>query len=281
MPDAISALDALAFQVDAGADVAIAVEPINRFASQPTPAVMPPTKTPVPAPQEPVRRPAVSPQPAEVKRAPMVAQASALRGPGESEARAKASAAVCQDLGQLRAALLAFDGCALKDTATQIVFSDGNPAAPVMLVGEAPGREEDRLGLPFVGESGQLLDRMLAAVGLDRSKVYITNILPWRPPGNRSPSQEETTACLPFVRRHIELVGPKFLIPLGGVSAANLLGRTEGITRLRGRWFDYQSSIGPIRALPMFHPAYLLRTPSGKRETWRDLLELKEALEKL
>ncbi|MGY0835560.1 uracil-DNA glycosylase, partial [Azospirillum argentinense] len=199
-------------------------------------------------------------------------------GASEAGASARARAAEARSLEELEAALRAFDGCPLKATAMNTVFADGNPAADIMLIGEAPGEDEDRQGKPFVGVSGKLLDRMLAQVGLDRSTVYISNILPWRPPGNRSPTQAEIAACLPFLERHVELIGPKVLVPLGGTSAKTLLNRAEGITRLRGRWFDYASPglPGPVPVLPMLHPAYLLRNPIAKREAWRDLLTLRQ-----
>jgi DNA polymerase len=197
------------------------------------------------------------------------------------DAREAAKAAV--DLAALRAALEQFDGCALKRTATNLVFADGNPEAEVMLIGEAPGADEDRQGKPFVGVSGQLLDRMMASIGLDRSTFYITNVCFWRPPGNRKPTEAELAAQLPFVTRHIELVRPKLLVLVGGSSAQGLLGLNDGITRLRGRWFDYQSPAmaAPIPTIPIFHPAYLLRQPGLKREAWRDLLKLRERLASL
>jgi DNA polymerase len=195
---------------------------------------------------------------------------------------AREAARAAPDLAALRAALMRFDGISLSRTATNLVFADGNPAAKVMLVGEAPGADEDRMGLPFVGVSGQLLDRMMAAIGLDRTTFYITNVCFWRPPGNRKPTDLELAAQKPFVERHIELVAPKVLVLVGAAAAQGLLGTTEGITRLRGRWFQYPSRSngeenGPtIPALPIFHPAYLLRQPAQKRETWRDLLRLRE-----
>ena len=195
------------------------------------------------------------------------------------EASARNAAAGARTLEELRAVLERFDDCSLKHTATNLVFSDGNPAAPLMLIGEAPGREEDARGLPFVGESGRLLDRMLAAIGLDRTGCYITNVVPWRPPGNRNPSQEEVVACLPFIRRHIELAKPRVIALVGGISAKSLLDRSEGITRLRGRWHELEAGSLRIPALPVFHPAYLLRTPEAKRETWRDLLDLRRRLD--
>ncbi|HEY4164399.1 MAG TPA: uracil-DNA glycosylase [Dongiaceae bacterium] len=193
---------------------------------------------------------------------------------------ARDSARQAADLEALRGALARFDGISLRKTATNLVFADGNPQAKVMLVGEAPGADEDRQGLPFVGVSGQLLDRMMAATGLDRTTFYITNVCFWRPPGNRKPTEAELAAQQPFVIRHIELVRPKLLVLVGGSSAQMLLGTTEGITRLRGRWFEYRSDglERPIPAIPIFHPAYLLRQPELKREAWRDLLKLRARL---
>lgn len=186
----------------------------------------------------------------------------------------------------LREELQAFEGCALKRTAMNLVFADGNPGASVMFVGEAPGEDEDRQGRPFVGVSGKLLDRMLTTIGLDRTNVYISNILFWRPPGNRSPTDAEIAACLPFAERHIAMVQPKILVLLGGVAAKSLLRTKEGITRLRGRWIDYTPHIGrqdtaPIRCLPVYHPAYLLRQPGAKRQAWGDLLTLKKEMNKI
>lgn len=261
VPDML--LDALAWQLEAGADEAIAEAPSDRFAAAPRPA--PPRAPDAPRPSMPLR-----PSPAA-----LVAADTAL-------GTARATAAAAPDLDSLRAALEAFEGCALKETATHTVFADGVPDAPAMFIGEAPGADEDRLGKPFVGVSGQLLDRMLGAIGLSRSvNAYITNILFWRPPGNREPSSEEIALCLPFVMRHIELVRPKVLAFLGGPSAKTLLGRAEGITRLRGKWHDFRTQgmlergEPPIPAIALFHPAYLLRTPGAKREAWRDLLAIR------
>ena len=186
-------------------------------------------------------------------------------------------------LVQLRELLQRFDGCALKHTATNLVFADGNPDARIMLVGEAPGADEDRQGLPFVGRSGRLLDRMLAGIGLDRQGVYITNILPWRPPGNRQPTASEIAVCLPFLQRHVVLKAPSLLILCGGTSAKSILGTTEGITRLRGRWRDHPvpGLAAPIPTMAMYHPAYLLRQPAMKRDAWRDLLRIRERLDQL
>ena len=202
--------------------------------------------------------------------------------PDQAATGAREIAARCNDLASLREALASFEGCSLKHTATNLVFADGNPSAPVMFIGEAPGADEDRLGRPFVGAAGQLLDRMLAAAGMDRSGVYITNILPWRPPGNRTPTPNEVTICLPFLRRHIQLVAPKLLVMVGGTSASTLLGTSDGITRIRGRWHLYrgdpENPSAPIPAMPLYHTAYLLRTPARKKEAWRDLLEVRRRL---
>ncbi|MCH9014045.1 MAG: uracil-DNA glycosylase, partial [Proteobacteria bacterium] len=199
----------------------------------------------------------------------------------EALTTARGLAQAAGTLDQLKAALAGFEGCALKQTAMNLVFADGNPKARLMIFGEGPGADEDRQGLPFVGVSGQLLDRMLAAIGLDRSSVYITNLLSWRPPGNRTPTSTEIAACLPFVERHIELVDPQVLLLAGGISAKTLLGRSEGILKLRGHWAHYQHAgmARPIPALASLHPAYLLRQPAQKRLAWRDFLALKEALD--
>jgi DNA polymerase len=184
-------------------------------------------------------------------------------------------------LDELRAALAAFDGCALAATATNLVFADGNPAAGLMLVGEGPGAEEDRAGLPFVGPSGRFLDRMLASIGLDRTQYLITNLIPWRPPGNRNPTDAEVLVCLPFLLRHIALVRPRRLVLLGALAARAILGGSAGITRLRGRWHSatIPGLAAPIPALPMLHPAYLLRTPGAKRDAWADLRLLRRSLD--
>ena len=208
------------------------------------------------------------------------AQPLALRPPGVVVASARETAAACKSIAELAQALAAFDGCALKETALNLCFADGNPAAEVMLIGEAPGAEEDRQGTPFVGPSGQLLDRMLAAIGLDRASVYITNVIYWRPPGNRSPTPAEIAACQPFLERQIELIRPKVIVFVGGIAARGLLGVKEGVTKLRGRRLLYPLADGTsVPALVMFHPAYLLRTPAQKRLAWRDLLTMKRLLD--
>jgi DNA polymerase len=209
--------------------------------------------------------------------APSVALAES---PAEAAQSARLLAAGAQTIEALAELVAGFDLCPLKRTATNTVFMDGNPAARLMIVGEAPGADEDRIGRPFVGRAGQLLDRMLAAIGLDRSGVQITNVIYWRPPGNRKPTAAETAACLPFVLRHIALARPRVLVLAGGTAAATLLPVSDGITRLRGRWFELAvpGRDTPVPTLPIFHPAFLLRSPERKRDAWRDLLALKARL---
>jgi uracil-DNA glycosylase family 4 len=259
----------LAFYLEAGVDCALSEAPVNRLAD-PDIVSAAVGATPAPAPAQPVRAaPAIiSPARGEPPPAPEAAIASA-----------REAARTAPTLEVLRDLLEKFDGCALKSTATRLVFADGNPRARVMFVGEAPGREEDIEGLPFVGRSGKLLDRMIAAIGLDRSKVYIANVIPWRPPGNRTPTPQETQICLPFIQRQIELVDPDVLVTLGNPSTQTLLGTREGIMRTRGRWFDYDTGRRVIRAIATFHPAYLLRSPSYKRLSWQDLRAIAKALE--
>jgi uracil-DNA glycosylase len=256
----------LAFYLEAGVDCALSEAPINRLAD---PDIVSAAAEATPAPAQPVRAaPAIiSPARGEPPPAPEAAIASA-----------REAARTAPTLEVLRDLLEKFDGCALKSTATRLVFADGNPRARVMFVGEAPGREEDIEGLPFVGRSGKLLDRMIAAIGLDRSKVYIANVIPWRPPGNRTPTPQETQICLPFIQRQIELVDPDVLVTLGNPSTQTLLGTREGIMRTRGKWFDYDTGRRAIRALATFHPAYLLRSPSYKRLSWQDLRAIAKAL---
>lgn len=198
----------------------------------------------------------------------------------EAARSAREIAAAARTLDELREALERFEGCGLKSTATRLVFADGAPGSAVMLVGEAPGGDEDRIGRPFVGRAGQLLDRMLASIGLDRNGVYIANCVPWRPPGNRTPTSQESQICLPFIRRQIELSAPKLIVCLGGSALTTLLGGRVGISRARGQWQGYASDSGvDVPTLPMFHPAYLLRQPSAKRWAWADLRRLKKAID--
>ena len=185
----------------------------------------------------------------------------------------------CTSLADLKQAITAFDGCSLKKLATHTVFSDGNPDSKVMLIGDAPGADDDRDGIPFAREHGQLLDKMFDAIGLQRDKdFYITNILPWRPPGNRVPSAEEITICLPFIKKHIELFDPELIILLGGVSANSILETESSITRLRGKWHEYEVQDRKIPVFPLFHPAYLLKQPKAKGDAWRDLQNIRARL---
>ncbi|SER83411.1 DNA polymerase [Tranquillimonas rosea] len=255
--DPQDALALLAWQVEAGATEAIGDAPVDRYAAPPPP--------------EPKAAPADGPSAAVAEAPPRDA------GP-DAVGIAEEAAAAAQDLEGLRAALAAFEGCELKRGAKSLVFCDGDPAARVMIIGEAPGREEDQQGKPFVGRAGRLLDRMFAAIGLGRDRpgteaLYITNILPWRPPHNRDPNADEIAMMLPFIRRHVDLVDPELVIPMGNISCQGLLGR-RGITRLRGTWTE---ALGRP-ALPMLHPAYLLRNPAAKRESWADLLALQARL---
>ncbi|PVB63027.1 uracil-DNA glycosylase [Labrenzia sp. 011] len=194
-------------------------------------------------------------------------------------AAARELAASAASLDDLRQCLESFDGCNLKLTAKKLVFADGNPQARLMFVGEAPGRDEDQQGKPFVGRSGQLLDRMLAAIGLDRTAVYIANVVPWRPPGNRTPTPQETEICKPFIKRQIELVDPDVLVFLGAASAKTLLGVQDGIRKMRGHWMTYPGLTREIAAIATYHPAYLLRSPLEKRLSWRDFLSIRQALQ--
>jgi uracil-DNA glycosylase len=264
----------LRWWAEAGVDIAIDEEPHDRFAEAQSP-IAPSRVTPSPATAP--TPPAPSQPPPPTRFAPRIEQAAAA-SPDEAARSARDIAARANSLEELRDSLEKFEGCGLKATATQLVFSDGAPGARIMFVGEAPGGDEDRIGKPFVGRAGQLLDRMLAAIGLDRSKVYIANVVPWRPPGNRTPTLQETAICLPFIQRQIELADPELLVCVGASSAQTLLGVKDGITRARGKWFDYQNGNRTIKALAMFHPAFLLRQPTQKRQAWRDLRALAAAL---
>jgi uracil-DNA glycosylase family 4 len=270
------ARELLAFYRDAGADALLGEEAVDRMADEKPPApleVDPAARaSPDPSPNRPART-GPSPTAENGSRAP------AAPPPPEVAAMAAREAAVsAQDLDELRALLENFQGCGLRATATQLVFADGNPQARVMFVGEAPGYEEDISGRPFVGRSGKLLDRMMEAIGLDRTKAYIANVVPWRPPGNRTPTPQETAICLPFIRRQIGLADPDILVCLGQPATQTLLGIREGITKTRGRWFKYDTGTREIRAMATLHPAYLLRQPLQKRLAWRDFLALKKAL---
>jgi DNA polymerase len=267
----------LRWYVEQGVDEAIGEEAIDRLAApaaSPAAAVAPP---PVVAPRATAPVPLRSPAPALPVRAPVPIESPQL----VEDARQLAQG--CTTIAELEAAIRAFEGCALKRTAKNTVFADGVASAPVMVVGEAPGADEDRLGKPFVGVSGQLMDRMLDAIGMSRSRdVYITNILFWRPPGNRTPTLAEQAICLAFTRRHVELAKPKVLMLAGGTAAKAVLDTTEGIMRLRGKWTSLRLDDGStLPTLPTFHPAYLLRTPASKRQSWQDLLALDKKLKEL
>ena len=258
----------LAFYLEAGVDCALSDEPVDRLAEPEATAAIKATAgdaglaRPVRAAAATFAAPTAEPSPA----------------PDAAIASAREAARTAASLEVLRDMLEKFDGCALKSTATRLVFADGNPKARIMFVGEAPGRDEDIEGLPFVGRSGKLLDRMIAAIGLDRTKVYIANVIPWRPPGNRTPTPQETQICLPFIQRQIELVDPDILVTLGNPSTQTLLSTREGIMKTRGRWFNYDTGTRTIRAMATFHPAYLLRSPSYKRLSWQDLRAIAKAL---
>jgi uracil-DNA glycosylase len=256
--------DLLTFYVEAGVDALLGEDPVDRFK---------PDDAPPPAAH--IIRESPPPDLGFAGRAPL----SAPPAPDEAVKDARTAARNARTLDELRSILAKFEGCSLKSTATQLVFADGNPEARLMFVGEAPGRDEDIEGLPFVGRSGKLLDRMLAAIGLDRTSVYIANIVPWRPPGNRTPTPQESQICLPFILRQIELADPDILVCLGGPSAQALLGIKEGITKTRGRWFSFDTGKREIRAMPTFHPAFLLRSPLQKRFAWRDFLAIKKTLD--
>ncbi|HEU0095086.1 MAG TPA: uracil-DNA glycosylase [Rhizomicrobium sp.] len=254
MNDPLSTLNWL---VETGADEAVTQEPVNRLVAKPT--VPPPAAKPVTVmPTAPRPAPARAPAPLPLD--------------GDAIGVAQTAAASATTLAELSAALNAFDGCALKRTATNTVFADGVAAGGIMLIGEAPGRDEDRIGKPFVGRAGQLLDKMLASIDLDRKiNAYITNVINWRPPDNRDPSPEEAAMCLPFLRRHIELANPGLIILLGAVAARHVVGVTDGIMKLRGRWLEYRVGDRMVPLLPTLHPAYLLRQPAHKKLAWRDL----------
>jgi len=255
--------EALRLQVEWGADEALLDAPQDRRGAAPAPVAA-------------VPRPAAA---NAIAAGPRLGRATALLGPAEAEKIANA----CDTLEALEQALGNFSGCALRETATRLVFADGAPDARIFLVGEAPGGEEDRVGKPFVGPAGQLLDRMIGSIGLDRTRVRIANVVPWRPPCNRTPSDHEVAVCLPFLLRQIALVRPETVVLLGAVAAKALLPEPErslGITRLRGNWRNVAipGLEAPLPCLPTYHPAYLLRLPSAKAESWRDLLALRERI---
>ncbi|MEP0944865.1 MAG: uracil-DNA glycosylase [Rhizobiaceae bacterium] len=288
--------DILTWYADAGVDIALDDAPIDRF-EQSKRAVAAASKKAKPGataaataataaaaaanqpgqPAQSTQRPSPATRPATPPAAQME---RAIPDAGVIE-RARKLAAEATTLAELKAAIEGFDGCNLKFTARSTVFADGNPQSRIMLIGEAPGRDEDEQGLPFVGPSGQLLDKMLMAIGLDRTSVYIANVLPWRPPGNRTPTAAESDICMPFIERHVELAAPDLLVLVGGASAATMLRTKTGIMSLRGKWQTLTIGDRELPAMPSLHPAYLLRTPNHKALAWRDLLAIEAKLAEL
>ncbi len=275
--DRAALLALLDFQAEAGVDLALDEAPRDRFADERARKSARAERAPEgeAPPERPRRAPGAPPAPAAPR--PALSPAASVATDAAQDARERARNAA--SLEELEAIVKGFEGCALRMTAKQVAFADGVPGARVMLVGEAPGAEEDRVGKPFMGRSGQLLDRMLAAIGLDRTGVYIANIVPWRPPGNRTPTPQEVAICRPFIERQIELAAPDILVCLGGPAAQALLGVKEGITKSRGKWMTYQAGGRELRAIATLHPAYLLRQPINKRFAWRDFRALKKALD--
>jgi uracil-DNA glycosylase len=259
MEHAFSARQILSWHLDVGVDETIAEQPHNRLTPKP--------KAPKPQPQSESTK-------TDAKAAPV------LGATNEILHDAFNAAMNANSLEDLRTVLEKFDGCPLKKTATRLVFGAGNPNADIVMIGEAPGAEEDRKGEPFVGPSGHLLDAMLGSIQIERSDVFISNTVFWRPPGNRSPTTAEIATCMPFVERILELIDPKILIAIGGPAASALLAKPEGVGKLRGKWFSYSTPrlSCPIEATAIYHPAYLLRSPGQKRLAWRDLLAIRKKL---
>jgi uracil-DNA glycosylase len=271
-PLATGSLATLAWLVEAGADEATQETPVNRLKA-PTPP-----QSAAPSQVTPMRAPMSAPMSAS-SAAPVPA---AQIVPGDAIGGAMQAAAAAANLAELKSALESFEGSALKRMATNTVFADGVAQSRIMLIGEAPGRDEDRIGKPFVGRAGQLLDKMLASIGLDRTaNCYITNVMNWRPPDNRDPAPEEAAICLPFLRRHIELVDPKLILLLGAVAARHVMGISDGIMKARGRWMEYRVGERMVPVLPTLHPAYLLRQPAHKKLAWRDLQAFAAKMEEL
>jgi len=262
-------LAALNWLVEAGADETVGEAPVNRFRAG-APAVVP-----APATQAPESVQRQNPPLAQIKPATLAPLAT------DGFGSAMEIAAKCQTLAELKSALESFEGSQLRKLATNTVFADGIPASRIMFIGEAPGHDEDKAGLPFVGRAGKLLDKMLSAIGLDRTSSYIANVMPWRPPDNRNPDPAEVAMCIPFLRRHIELAQPAIMIMLGAVAARHVLGLNDGIMKLRGRWLEYRIGTDMIPVLPTLHPAYLLRQPAHKKLAWRDLQALADRLDTL
>ncbi len=275
--DLIAALD---FHVAAGVDLMLDEHPHDRFSEPDAPARPVVARAPEaeaeaapPSPRRELPPRGEAPPPART-----YGQSAAAR-PGEAAGDARARAKDVASLEELEALLAGFDGCPLKFTAKNLVFADGNPAAKLMFIGEAPGADEDRIGKPFMGRSGKLLDRMMAAVGLDRTSAYVTNVVPWRPPGNRNPTPQEVAICKPFIERQIELADPDLIVCLGSPSTQAITGTKDGILKARGRFYPYRVGDREIRVLATLHPAYLLRQPLQKRLAWRDFRTLRAALD--
>ena len=278
MADRRDMIEALRWQVEAGAAEAIGAAPVDRFAESAAPARPAPARA---APATPEAVAAPTPSETSTPHPPRAPSQPSPRAPFTgSGATAYELAAAANTVEELRQALERFDGCALKLTATNLVFCDGNPAARLLMIGEAPGAEEDRQGKPFVGPAGKLLDRMLASIGLDRGSALISNTIYWRPPGNRNPAPDEVAACLPFVERLVEIVDPAVLVLVGGIATKTLLATNDGIMKLHGRWFTFETPrmSRPAPTMPIYHPAFLLRSPGQKRAAWRDLIEIRRRL---
>jgi len=270
-------LAALRWLLEAGNDEPVLEQTVNRFKVAPKAAA--PTKNHLPKAD-------TSPEIQVAENPPIQRDSGTARRSGPSQLarteddleRAFELAERCLSLDELRRTLESFEGSQLRRNASKTVFADGNPNSGILFIGEAPGREEDRVGRPFVGRAGRLLDLMMSAIGLDRRSAYITNVLPWRPPDNRSPEATEVAQCIPFLRRHIELVSPEIMILLGSVPLRHVLGLSEGIMKCRGRWADYRIGSKTIPVMPTLHPAYLLRQPSHKRLAWRDFQEIDDRI---
>lgn len=271
--DLIAYLD---FHAESGVDAALDEHPHDRFGEADAPASAP-RRAAAPQPARPALPPRGETPPRPAPRQTFGQSAAAKPDEAASDARARARAA--GTLEELEAILRDFDACPLRFTAKNLVFADGNPDARVMFVGEAPGADEDRVGKPFMGRSGQLLDRMMKAIGLDRTGAYVANIVPWRPPGNRNPTPQEVSVCRPFIERQIELVDPDLIVCLGSPSTQTLTGTKDGILKARGRFFPYRLPNREVRALATLHPAYLLRQPVQKRLAWRDFRLVRAALD--
>ena len=265
----ISFEELLGFYSEAGVDTPLDDKPIDRFKQS----------AEIIKQVAAARETAVPQERTNVRPAPRHARPPRISVEGQV-ATAHELARNAKNLDELFEALKSFNGCTLKLTAKNTCFADGTPHSKLMLVGEAPGREEDLQGIPFVGRSGMLLNRILAAIGLKREDVYIANTIPWRPPGNRTPTPMETELCRPFIERQIELSAPEILVALGGPAMQVLTGVKNGIIRTRGQWLSHKLENGKtIPVMPTFHPAYLLRTPSQKKLAWADFLEIRNALD--